>query len=131
MQWRNREKLNDQEHHEKASFFHLALDLEWFCCFIFEKVSSSLPMLLVMLVADVAKGSNSRSQMFFKTDVLKNFAIFTGKHLCWNLFLIKFQNWRPAFLFKKKLQHRCFSVNIAKFSITAFLLNWVVLLLQN
>ena len=26
---------------------------------------------------------NSRSQMFFKTGVLKNFADFTGKHLCW------------------------------------------------
>ena len=31
---------------------------------------------------------SSRSQMFFKTDVLKNFAIFKGKHLCWSLFLI-------------------------------------------
>ena len=24
-------------------------------------------------------------------DVLKNFVIFTGKHLCWSLFLIKLQ----------------------------------------
>ena len=29
---------------------------------------------------------NNRSQMFFKISVLKNFAIFTGKHLCWSLF---------------------------------------------
>ena len=28
--------------------------------------------------------------MFFKIDVLKNFASFTGKHLCWSLFLMKF-----------------------------------------
>ena len=34
---------------------------------------------------------SSRSQMFFKIDVLKNFANFTGKHLCWSLFLIKLQ----------------------------------------
>ena len=27
--------------------------------------------------------------MFFKIGVLKNFAIFTGKSLCWSLFLIK------------------------------------------
>ena len=27
--------------------------------------------------------------MFFKIGILKNFAIFTGKHLCWRLFLIK------------------------------------------
>ena len=83
-------------------------------------MSSSLPMLLVMLFAHVAKRSNSRSHMFFKTGVLKNFAIFTGKHLCWNHFLIKLQDWRPAFLFKKRLQHRCFSVITAKFLRTAF-----------
>ena len=28
-------------------------------------------------------------QMFFKIGVLKNFAIFTGKHPWWSLFLIK------------------------------------------
>ena len=28
---------------------------------------------------------HSRSQMFFKIGVLKNFAMFTGKHLCWPL----------------------------------------------
>ena len=32
---------------------------------------------------------NSRSQMFFKISVLKNFAIFAVKHLCWRYFLIK------------------------------------------
>ena len=43
---------------------------------------------------------SSRSQMFFKTDVLKNFAIFKGKHLCRSLFLIKLQTCRSATLFK-------------------------------
>ena len=28
---------------------------------------------------------NSRSQMFFKIGVLKNFAVFTGKRPCWSL----------------------------------------------
>ena len=32
---------------------------------------------------------SSRSRKFFKMGVLKNFAILTGKGLCWNLFLIK------------------------------------------
>ena len=32
---------------------------------------------------------SSRSQIFFKIGALKNFANFTGKHLCWSLFLIK------------------------------------------
>ena len=30
---------------------------------------------------------SSRSQMFFQIGALKNFAVFNGKHLCWNLFL--------------------------------------------
>ena len=119
MQWRYREKRNDQEHH--VSFFHIA-KFWMFVFFVFEKMSSSIPMFLVMLLAHVGKRSNSRSQMFSKTGVLKNFAIFTGKNLCWSLFLIKFQDWRPTFLFKKRLQRRCFSVNIAKFLRTAFLL---------
>ena len=38
----------------------------------------------------VNRYKSSRSQIPFKTGVLKNFAIFTGKHLCWSLFLIKF-----------------------------------------
>ena len=32
---------------------------------------------------------SSRWQMFLKIGVLKNFANFTGKHLCWSLFLIE------------------------------------------
>ena len=36
-----------------------------------------------------------------KKAVLKNFAIFTGKHLCWGLFLIKLQVSRPATLLKR------------------------------
>ena len=27
-------------------------------------------------------------EVFYKEDVLKNFAIFTGKHLCWSPFLV-------------------------------------------
>ena len=38
--------------------------------------------MFLMLVAHVGKRSNGRSQMFSKTGVLKNFAIFTGKKLC-------------------------------------------------
>ena len=41
---------------------------------------------------------SSRSQMFFKIGVLKNCAIFTEKHLCWTLFLIKMQVCRPLLL---------------------------------
>ena len=53
-----------------------------------------------------------RSQMFFKSDVLKNFANFTGKHLCWSLNFIK-----------KRLQHRRFPMKFAKFLRTPILQN--------
>ena len=44
---------------------------------------------------------SSRSQMFSKKAALKKFAIFTGKRLCWSLFLIKLLDFRPATLFKR------------------------------
>ena len=74
--------------------------------FVFEKSSYSLPMWLVtiMLFAPVGKRSNSHSQMFYK--IVKNLAIFTGKHLYWSFFLRNFV--------KKILQYRCFPVNIVK-----------------
>ena len=37
------------------------------------------------------RSRNSGLQMFFKIAVLKNFAVFRGKHLCWSLFLINFR----------------------------------------
>ena len=73
-------------------------------------------MWLVTTVAPLGKHSNSRSQKFYKINALKNFGIFTGKHLCWRFFLINF---------KKRLQHRCFHVNIAKCLSTAFYIEYV------
>ena len=83
--------------------------------------------------------------MFFKIGILKDFAIFTGKQLCWGLFSLKsqafcgasngFKKALKAFIkrfeatqkacnfIKKRTQHRSFLVNIAKFSRTAFLQN--------
>ena len=65
---------------------------------------------------------HSPSQMFFKIGVFKIFASFTGKHLYWSLFLIKF--------IKNRLQHRCFNVKFAKFLRAYFSLEhlwWLVL----
>ena len=39
--------------------------------------------------------------VFYKKAVLKYFAIFTGKHLRWSLFLIKLQTLRLAALLKR------------------------------
>ena len=69
---------------------------------------------------EIEQCRSSRSEILFKTGVLKNYAIFTEKYLCWSLFLNKVAGLRPAILLKKRLQHRCFPVNIEKFLTTAF-----------
>ena len=43
----------------------------------------------------------SHRKCSLKKGFLKNFAIFTGKHLCWSFFLIKFQGCSPATLLKR------------------------------
>ena len=58
-----------------------------------------------------------------KKGVHRNFAKFTGKHLCQSLFFDKVAILRPATLLKKRLWHRCFPVNFAKFLRTPFLQN--------
>ena len=58
---------------------------------------------------------SSQRRWSMRKGVLKNSANFTGKHLCWSLFSIKLQAWIPATLLKKRLQHRCFPVKVAKF----------------
>ena len=84
-------------------------------CFIFEKTSSSLPMLFVHIEKSSSETlRSSRLQMFSKIVVLKNFS---------SLFLIKLGPWRLAFLLKKRFQQTCLPVNIAKFLRTAFLRN--------
>ena len=58
---------------------------------------------------------SSRPELFYKKGVLRNFARFTGKHLCWSLFFNKVAGLKPPTLLKKRLWHRCFPVNFAKF----------------
>ena len=49
----------------------------------------------------MTKSRSSRSQMFFKKGVVKNFAIFSGKYLRWSLSLMKLLCWRPVTLWKR------------------------------
>ena len=61
------------------------------------------------------KFRNSHRRCSVKKGVLKNFANFTGKHLCWSPFLILLQVFRPATLLKRKiLQHWCFPVKFLR-----------------
>ena len=51
---------------------------------------------------------SSRSQMFYKIGVLKNFAKFTGKHLCWSHFLMKLHMCFPM-IFVESQEDLCFN----------------------
>ena len=66
---------------------------------------------------------SSCPEVFCKKDVLRNFAKFTGKHLCQSFFFDKVAGLRLAILLKKRPWRRCFPVNFAKFLKTLFLQN--------
>ena len=59
-------------------------------------------------------------QVFCKKGALRNFTKLTGKHLCHGLFFNKTAGLRPAILLKKRLWHRFFPANFAKFLRTPF-----------
>ena len=63
---------------------------------------------------------SSRLEVFCKKGVLKDFTKFTEKHLCQSLFLSKVAGLRPVTLLKKRLWHRYFPANFAKFLKTPF-----------
>ena len=62
--------------------------------------------------------SHRRSSV--KRSVHKDFAKFTGKHQCLNLYFNKIASLRTVNLLKKRLRHRCFSENFVKFLRTQF-----------
>ena len=68
------------------------------------------------------KNRSSRPEVFCKRGVLRNFTNFPGKH--------QYQSLRPVTLLKKRLWHRCFLVNFAKFLRTPFFIEplWLLLL---
>ena len=50
--------------------------------------SSAIPLIILFFLTLL---KNWAPKVFYKKAVLKNFAIFTGNHLCWSLFLVKLQ----------------------------------------
>ena len=58
--------------------------------------------------------------MFFQIVVPKNFAIFTGKHLCWSLLLIKLQAFRSTTLLQIDSNTGFFPVKFANFLRTLY-----------
>ena len=109
----------------KFVFIYLSFRIAFLFCFWENALFTSYVLVTTVLFVPVRKCSNSRSQMFCKIDALKNLAIFTGKHLVWRFFLINF--------IKKRHQHRCFSVNVAKCLSTAFYIEHIpfIILFRN
>ena len=65
-----------------------------------------------------------------KKGVFENLAKFSGKHLFHSLFINKVAGLRSSTLLKRRLWHRCFPVNFAKFLRTPFFIQhlWWLLL---
>ena len=68
----------------------------------------------------VNKIGNVCPEVFSKRGVLKIFAKFKRKHLCWSLFFNKVAGLRLAILLKKRLRSKCIPVSFTK---TLFLYN--------
>ena len=74
---------------------------------------------------------SSHQRCFMKDGVLKNFAKFTEKPLYQSLLFNKAADLRPATLVKKRLWHRCFLMDFAKFLRTSFFIEHLWWLLQH
>ena len=84
-------------------------------------VPSSVVIVFICYITEPQPDRSSHQRCFVRKSVLRNFAKFTGKHLCQGLFFNKHLRPQPATLLKKRLWHSCFLVNFAKFLRTSFL----------
>ena len=93
-------------------FFKMSsLLLIFFIDTIISLVSSTQIACDVMCVQCVQK---QPPEVFFRKDVLKNFAYFTGKQLRWGLFN-KVAGPQACNFIKKRIQHRCVPVKLENF----------------
>ena len=99
--------------HRKSNYFAINLSREYICSKRAREMHSA---------SFIFNNSSSHRRWSLRKVVFRNFAKFSGKHLCQSLFLIKLQLWAYNFI-KKRLWHRCFSVDFAKFQRTPFLQN--------
>ena len=86
---------------------------------------SEILLIYVVLVKEKIQKVEGHQRCSKRNFVLKYSAIFTGNHLCESLLSIKLKKR----LLKKRLQNRCFPINIAKFLRTSILKNIYKLLL--
>ena len=91
------------------------------------RVTMFLAAMLIWALFSPSRSSHRKCSV--RKDLLRNFARLTGKHLCQSLFFTEV-GLRSATLLKKRLWHKCFPVNFAKFLRTPFLtehLRWLLL----
>ena len=98
-------KAHDQPIHARKKLFCNAIVKNYLCsvlCKFLIKIESTWRheikeqtlQLALLYCGRTVRSSHRRCSI--KKTVLKNYAILTGKHLCWGLFLIKLQAFRPA-----------------------------------
>ena len=73
-----------------------------------------LKHVMTILTRETHVNRSSHRRCSLKTAVLKNFAIFTGKRLCWSFFN-KVVGQKARNFIKKRLQHSCFLWILRKF----------------
>ena len=83
------------------SLYHsLSLDVQLVCLFINDlqncKFSRYLQISFFFFFENGHQDQKQPPHVFYKKGVLKNFAIFTRKHLCSSFFLTKLQAFRPS-----------------------------------
>ena len=74
------------------------------------KVNKIRQVSSIMISKSNGKGQKQPPEVFYEKKFFKNFTIFTGKHLCWSIFLVKMEACNVA---KKILQRRFLPVNIS------------------
>ena len=95
---------------------------KWFLRNFWEKLYWEKIFFTVIFSKFCKKSSSSHQRCSMKKAVLKNFAIFTGIQLSEYLF-DKVVGLQACNFIRKRLQYRCFSVNILKFLTTPILKN--------
>ena len=87
-------------------------NLRWFfSSFHFLKIISDNSQISWRRKAGCTLLQKQPQEMFYKKEVIKDLTKFTEKHLCRGLFFNKAAGLMSSTLFKKRLQHRYFSVN--------------------
>ena len=92
------------------SFFSGKFKMNLKFCFVVVTSLGRNREIFVFCIEYSFAGRSSHRRCFVKKGALKNFSNFTGKCLCWNLFLIKLQASWPATLLKRDSNASFFSL---------------------